>query len=124
MGEKVRNPKSKAAKIASSPEAPRPAKARAAAKPGKTSRRAKALGERSLMSARELANLGGGSVAYIKVMSHDEAKAMFPAVEGLPDGINLYALHAADGTPLALADSRQAAVGQALGNELAIASLH
>ena len=36
---------------------------------------------------------------------------MFPAIEGLPKGINLFALHAADGTPLALTDSHQAAVG-------------
>ncbi len=49
---------------------------------------------------------------------------MFPAIEGLPQGINLFALHAADGTPLALTDSRQAAVGHAMGDELEIASLH
>ena len=35
-----------------------------------------------------------------------------------------FALHAADGTPLALTDSRQAAVGHAMGDELEIASLH
>ena len=51
-----------------------------------------------LMSLSELAQLGGGKVAYIKVMSHDEAKELFPAVENLPEGINLYSLHAADGT--------------------------
>ena len=39
-------------------------------------------------------------------------------------GFNLFALHAADGTPLALTDSRQAAVGHAMGDELEIASLH
>lgn len=55
-----------------------------------------------VMSMTELAKLGGGKVAYIKVMSHDEAKQLFPAVEGLPTGIDLYALHAADGTPLVL----------------------
>lgn len=82
------------------------------------------VSERPAMSTAELAQLGGGSVAYIKVMTHDEAKRMFPAIEGLPQGISLYALHAADGTPLALTDSRQAAIGQAMGNELAIASLH
>jgi len=76
------------------------------------------------MSMNELAQLGGGKVAYIKVLTTDEAKQMFPAVEGLPVGINLYALHAADGTPLALTDSRQAAVGHAMGDELEIASVH
>ena len=77
-----------------------------------------------VMSMSELAKLGGGKVAYIKIMTPDEAKEMFPAIEGLPAGINLFALHAADGTPLALTDSRQAAVGHAMGDELEIASLH
>ena len=33
-------------------------------------------------------------------------------------------LHAADGTPLVLTDSRQAAIGHAMGDELEIASIH
>ena len=76
------------------------------------------------MSMSDLAKLGGGKVAYIKTMTHDEAKELFPAVEGLPTGIDLFALHAADGTPLVLTDSHQAAVGHALGDELEIASVH
>jgi hypothetical protein len=76
------------------------------------------------MSMSELAQLGGGKIAYIKVMTADEAKQMFPAIEGIPPGIDLFALHAADGTPLALTDSRQAALGHAMGDELEIASLH
>ena len=77
-----------------------------------------------LMSLTDLAQLGGGKVAYIKTMTHDEAKELFPAVEGLPTGIDLFALHAADGTPLVLTDSHQAAVGHALGDELEIAAVH
>ena len=77
-----------------------------------------------LMSLTELAQLGGGKVAYIKVMNHDEAKELFPAVENLPEGIDLYSLHAADGTPLILTDSRSAAVGHAIGDELEIAAVH
>ena len=76
------------------------------------------------VSMTELAQLGGGKIAYIRVMSSDEAKEMFPAVEGIPTGIDLFALHAADGTPLALTDSRQAAMGHAMGDELEVASLH
>lgn len=76
------------------------------------------------MSMSDLAQLGGGKIAYIKVLTTDQAKEMFPAIEGIPAGINLYALHAADGTPLALTDSQQAAIGHAMGDELEIASLH
>lgn len=76
------------------------------------------------MTTSEFAELGGGEVAYIKTLTSDQAHKMFPAIEGLPEGINLYALHAADGTPLALTNSMQAALGHALGDELEIASLH
>ncbi|MGE0023005.1 MAG: DUF1150 domain-containing protein [Hyphomicrobium sp.] len=72
----------------------------------------------------ELASLGGGQVAYIKTMSSEEALKMFPAIEDLPRGINLFALHAADGTPIALTDTRQAALSHAMDGELEIASVH
>lgn len=77
-----------------------------------------------VMSELELARLGGGQVAYIKTLSSDEAKRMFPLVTELPSGINLYALHAADGTPIALTDTRQAALSHAMDGELEIASVH
>ena len=77
-----------------------------------------------IMSQIELARLGGGQIAYIKELTSDEARHMFPAVEGLPRGVDLFALHAADGTPIALTDSRQAAVSHAMGDELQIASVH
>ncbi len=77
-----------------------------------------------LMTELELARLGGGHVAYIKVLSPDEAREMFPSIEGLPTGIDLYALHAADGTPIALTDTRQAALSHAMDGELSVASVH
>lgn len=77
-----------------------------------------------IVSAIELAKIGDRKVAYIKEMTTDEARKAFPTITGLPSGINLFALHGADGTPLALTDSRQAAVGHAMGDELEIASIH
>jgi hypothetical protein len=79
---------------------------------------------RTVMTEKELATLGGGVVAYIKTLTSDEASRMFPAIEGLPQGINLFSLHAADGTPLALTDTRQAAIGHAIDDDLQIASVH
>jgi hypothetical protein len=84
----------------------------------------KTLERRNAMTENELATLGGGVVAYIKTLTSDEASRMFPAVEGLPKGINLFSLHAADGTPLALTDTRQAAIGHAIDDDLEIASVH
>ena len=77
-----------------------------------------------VMTQIELAGLGGGHVAYIKTLTPDDARKMFPAIEGLPAGINLYALHAADGTPIALTDTRQAALSHAMEGELEVAYVH
>lgn len=79
---------------------------------------------RDVMTEHELATLGGGVVAYIKILTSDEASRMFPTVEGLPEGISLFSLHAADGTPLALTDTKQAAIGHAIDDDLEIASVH
>lgn len=89
-----------------------------------SARGARTASEAPVMSEIELARLGGGEVAYIKALSIDEARQLFPAVEGLPAGVRLFALHAADGTPIALTDSRQAALSHAIDGELAVASLH
>jgi hypothetical protein len=94
----------------------------------KSTNRTKTTQERKVMppvmSQRDLAKLGGGQVAYIKELTSDEAHQLYPAIEGLPAGIDLYALHAADGTPIALTDSRQAAIGHAKGDKLEVASVH
>ena len=76
------------------------------------------------LSPVELAQLGDGHVAYIKQLTASEAGRMFPAIGGIPKGIPLFALHAADGTPLALTDSKHAALTHAMDDELSIASVH
>ncbi len=76
------------------------------------------------MNSNDFAALGDGIVAYIKELSSEEAGRLFPSVEDLPSGINLYSLHSADGTPIALTDSRQAALGHAIEDDLEVASVH
>lgn len=87
-------------------------------------RRRKPARSASIMSQIELARLGGGHIAYIRELTSDEARERFPSVQGLPNGINLFALHGADGTPIALTDSLQAALGHAMDDELEVASVH
>lgn len=77
-----------------------------------------------IMSEFELARLGDGVIAYIRTMSSEEAQERFPSIDNLPRGLTLYALHAADGTPIALTDTRQAAMSHALGDDLEIATVH
>jgi len=48
----------------------------------------------------------------------------FPQAPELEPGSLLYALHAADGTPIMLTDSREAAVANAWSNELETLSVH
>lgn len=81
-------------------------------------------GTLNVSAQAEFAKLGNGQVAFIRTMTSKEARKAFPAVTGLPRGITLYALHGADGSPLALTDTMSAAISHAIGDELQIATLH
>jgi hypothetical protein len=76
------------------------------------------------VTVEQLAHLGGGHIAYVKPMASEEARKLFPDVEGIPSGLQLFALLNADGTPIILTDSRDAAVANAWENQLQTVSLH
>ncbi len=76
------------------------------------------------MSEVEFAALGDGEIAYIKTLSPEQAQHIYPQLEGLPDGITIFAVHAADGTPLALTDTHFAAVENAKEHDLEPVSVH
>ena len=76
------------------------------------------------MSPKELALLGEGEVAYIKQVDFDDAEWLFPALDDTPDDIDLFAVLAADGAPIALTDSRHAAIANAIENDLVPLSVH
>ena len=48
----------------------------------------------------------------------------FPQAPEIAPGLKLYALHAADGTPIMVTDSREAAVANAWSHELQTVSVH
>jgi hypothetical protein len=77
-----------------------------------------------VMSAIEFARLGDGQVAYVKQVDSDQARNLFPALSGLPEGIDLYAVVGADGTPLGLTDSRSSAIASVIEYELEPVSVH
>ena len=79
---------------------------------------------RTPMTRSELAQLGDGEVAYIKQLDPEVAEQLFPALQKAPKGIDLYAVLGADGTPIALADSRNAAIANAIDNDLVPVSVH
>ncbi|MEP7029910.1 MAG: DUF1150 domain-containing protein [Pseudolabrys sp.] len=71
-----------------------------------------------------LASLGGGHLAYIKAIRSEEVARMFPQAPKIEPGIELYSLHAADGTPIMLTDTREAALANAWSQELEAVSVH
>jgi hypothetical protein len=77
-----------------------------------------------LISAEALAHLGGGKIAYVKTIRSEDVQRQFPQAPRLEPGTLLYALHAADGTPILLTDSREAAVANAWSQELETVSVH
>jgi len=76
------------------------------------------------ISTEALALLGGGKIAYVKTVRSEDVKSMFPQAPQIAPGIQLFALHAADGTPIMLTDSREAALANAWSQELETVSVH
>jgi hypothetical protein len=78
------------------------------------------------MTPEALAHLGGGRIAYVKAIRSEDVAALFPQMQvpKMAPGIRLFALHAADGTPMMLTDSREAAIANAWSQELETVSVH
>lgn len=78
------------------------------------------------ISPEALAHMGDGRIAYVKTIRSEDVSALFPQAEmpQMPPGQKLFALHAADGTPIMLTDSREAAVANAWSQELETVSVH
>lgn len=80
--------------------------------------------QRRVLSVAELAHLGDGQIAYVKPMMSEEVRELFPNAPQLAPGLKLFALLGADGRPILLTDSREAAIANAWQNELTTVSLH
>jgi hypothetical protein len=76
------------------------------------------------ISPEALAHLGDGQIAYVKPITSEEVAALFPQAPKIAPGTQLFALHAADGTPIMLTDTREAAVANAWSHELETVSVH
>jgi hypothetical protein len=76
------------------------------------------------VSLESLATLGEGHIAYVKQNPTEDVPGLFPQAPKIAPGLKLFALHAADGTPILLTDSREAAVANAWSHELQAVSVH
>ena len=70
------------------------------------------------------AHLGDGRLAYVKAIRSEDVRTLFPQAPQIAPGVMLFSLHAADGTPIMLTDSREAALANAWSQELEAVSLH
>jgi hypothetical protein len=76
------------------------------------------------MNNETFAGLGGGRIAYIRPLKPVEARNLFPQMPQVAPDLELWALLGADGTPIMLADSREAVVLNAHENDLEMLSIH
>jgi hypothetical protein len=71
-----------------------------------------------------LAHLGDGRLAYVKAIRSEDVANLFPQAPKIEPGIQLFSLHGADGTPIMLTDTREAALANAWSQELEAVSVH
>jgi hypothetical protein len=76
------------------------------------------------ISPETLAHIGDGRIAYVKAIRSEDVAALFPEAPQIAPGLKLFALHAADGTPIMVTDTREAAVANAWSHELEPVSVH
>ncbi len=76
------------------------------------------------ISEQALAQLGDGKVAYVKAVRSDDISALFPNAPDVAPGLELFVLLSANGTPLVITDSADAARVNAWNNDLVTLSLH
>jgi hypothetical protein len=80
--------------------------------------------KRMELSAQELATLGAGSLAYIREIGASDAMRLLGPRVAVPDGARLYCLYGADGTPVSISGTREAALANAFEHALMPMSVH
>ena len=81
-------------------------------------------GNEARRALEELMAMGDGETAYLRKFRAGELRKMFPQTAELHPSVELYALFGADGTPLILADTRDAVLNGAWDHKLTLSALH
>lgn len=68
--------------------------------------------------------MGDGETAYLRKFRAGELRQMFPQTAELHPSVELFALFGADGTPLILADTRDAVLSGAWDHKLTLSAVH
>jgi len=91
---------------------------------GRTGKKTRVDVAHPLITQEALAQLGDGQIAYVRSIRSEDVATLFPQAPKIAPGIELFALHAADGTPIMLTDTREAALANAWSQELEAVSVH
>ncbi|MDP4822774.1 MAG: DUF1150 domain-containing protein [Aestuariivirgaceae bacterium] len=81
-------------------------------------------GSRLKFSDLEFAQLGDGAVGYIREIDNERAEVLLGGATTVPMGARLFCLYNADGTPVSISGSREAALANAAQQELTAMAVH
>jgi len=76
------------------------------------------------LTPQDLAALGEGDLGYIREIEVQEAQRLLGSQASVSPDSKLYCLYNADGTPVSISGSREAALGSAFEHELMAMSVH
>jgi hypothetical protein len=76
------------------------------------------------LTAQDLALLGEGALGYIKEIEIKEARRLLGSQANVAPNSKLFCLYNADGTPVSISGSKEAAIGSAFEHELTAMSVH
>ncbi len=76
------------------------------------------------LTPQEFAHLGDGALAYVRTINSEDVSRLFPQAPPLRPGVQLFALLGADGSPIMLTNSKDAAIANAWEHQLQTVSLH
>ena len=77
-----------------------------------------------VIATEELAMLGNGALGYIREIEPDNAAKLLGPQINVPGDIRLYCLYGADGTPMSISASFEAAFAAARQHELTPVTVH
>ena len=76
------------------------------------------------LSLQDLAHLGEGDLGYIREIEVNEARRLLGGQASVAADSKLFCLYNADGTPVSISGSKEAAMGSAFEHELMAMSVH
>ena len=76
------------------------------------------------VTPQDLALLGEGDLGYIREIAVQEAERLLGKKAGVAPRSRLFCLYNADGTPVSISGSREAALGSAFEHEIMATSVH